>query len=487
MLIDGQDVAAERTRTIHDPSTGEPLAEVADGTAADADRAVAAAKAAFQRGDWSRITPGERAVVLDRLADLLEERADEFARTESANTGKPLKFSTAFDLPLTVDNLRFFAGAARHLEGKATGEYIAGLSSTIVREPLGVCAAITPWNYPLNMAAWKIGPALAAGNSVVLKPSELTPLTTLMLARLALEAGLPAGVFNVVPGDGPEVGGTLARHPDVALISVTGSDRAGKSVMRDAAETLKRVHMEMGGKAPLIVFGDADLEAAAEGAIVGAFANCGQDCTAATRIYVQREVHDAFMERFLHKVDRLVVGDPLDGATNLGPLVSPTQRERVHGFVERAVAGGATAVRGGALPGGAGAFYPPTVITGAAQDSEIVQHEVFGPVVCVLAFGDEDEAYALANGTRYGLAASAWTRDVFRAQRAARAIQAGTVWINEHLAIGSEMPHGGVKGSGFGKDMSAYSLEEYTAIKHVAFELSGATRKEWYDAVSTAE
>jgi betaine-aldehyde dehydrogenase len=487
MLIDGQDVAAERTRTVHDPSTGEPIAEVADGTAADADRAVAAAKAAFRRGDWSRITPGERAVVLDRLADLLEQRADEFARVESANTGKPLKFSTAFDLPLTVDNLRFFAAAARNLEGKATGEYIPGVRSSVMREPLGVCASITPWNYPLNMAAWKIGPALAAGNSVVLKPSELTPLTTLMLARLALEAGLPAGVFNVVPGDGPEVGGTLARHPDVALISVTGSDRAGKSVMRDAAETLKRVHMEMGGKAPFVVFADADLEAAAEGAVVGAFANCGQDCTAATRIYVQDAIMDSFMERFLRKVDRLVVGDPMAGETNLGPLVSPTQRERVHGFVERAVAAGATAVRGGTLPDGPGAYYPPTVVTGAAQDSEIVQNEVFGPVVCVLGFADEDEAYARANGTRYGLAASAWTRDVFRAQRAAREIEAGTVWINEHLAIGSEMPHGGVKGSGFGKDMSMYSLEEYTAVKHVAYELTGATRKEWYDAVSTPE
>jgi betaine-aldehyde dehydrogenase len=487
MLIGGEETPAERTRTVHDPSTGEPIAEVADGTAADADRAVAVARDAFRRGDWSRITPGERAAVIDRMADLLEERADEFARVESRNTGKPLKFSSAFDLPLTVDNLRFFAGAARHLEGKASAEYIGGMRSSIVREPLGVCASITPWNYPLNMAGWKIGPALAAGNTVVLKPSELTPLTTLMLARLALDAGLPAGVLNVVPGPGPEVGGTLARHPDVALISVTGSDRAGKAVMRDAAETLKRVHMEMGGKAPFVVFDDADLEAAAEGAIVGAFANCGQDCTAATRIYVQAGVHDAFLERFLHKVDRLVVGDPFDDATNLGPLVSPVQRERVHGFVERAVAAGATVERGGTLPGGAGAFYPPTVITGAAQESEIVQNEVFGPVVCVLAFGTEDEAYALANGTRYGLAASAWTRDVFRAQRAADAIEAGTVWINEHLAIGSEMPHGGVKGSGFGKDMSAYAVEEYTSIKHVAFELTGATRKEWYDAVSSPE
>jgi betaine-aldehyde dehydrogenase len=487
MLVGGEWIATERTRTVHDPSTGEPIAEVADGSAADAERAVAAARAAFRRGDWSRITPAERAAVLDRMADLLGARAEEFARVESANTGKPLKFSRAFDLPLTIDNLRFFAGAARHLEGKATGEYIAGMSSSIMRQPLGVCAAITPWNYPLNMAAWKIGPALAAGNTVVLKPSELTPLTTLMLAELALEAGLPAGVLNVVPGPGPEVGGTLARHPDVALISVTGSERAGRSVMRDAAETLKRVHMEMGGKAPLLVFEDADLDAAAEGAIVGAFANCGQDCTAATRIYLHAAVADAFLERFLAKVDRLRVGDPTAATTDLGPLVSAAHRDRVHGFVERAVAAGATTLRGGALPGGAGAFYPPTVLSGAAQESEIVQEEVFGPVVCVLAFRDETEAYALANGTRYGLAASAWTRDVFRAQRAAREIEAGTVWINEHLAIGSEMPHGGVKASGFGKDMSLYALEEYTAIKHVAFELTGATRKPWYDAVSSPE
>jgi betaine-aldehyde dehydrogenase len=470
LLIDGQDVPSASTRTVYDPATGEPIAEVADATAADAERAVAAARAAFRSGVWSRITPGERAAVLDRMADLLEERADDFARTESRNTGKPLKFSSAFDVPLTIDNIRFFAAAARNLEGKASGEYLEGLTSTIRREPIGVCASISPWNYPLNMAAWKIGPALAAGNTVVLKPSELTPLTALMLGHLALEAGLPPGVLNVIPGPGPEVGGVLARHEDVALISVTGSTRTGTSVMREAAGTVKRVHMELGGKAPFVVFGDADLEAAAEGAIVGAFANCGQDCTAATRIYVDDRVRDAFMERFLHKVDRLVTGDPMDDATNLGPLVSAAQRDRVHGFVERARAAGAIAERGGELPDGPGAYYPPTVLAGCTDDMAVLREETFGPVAPVVTVDSFESALVRAADSPYGLAATVLTGSMSHAQRARRDLPVGTVKVNSVFGgapAGAAHPRrGSGQGFGYGPEL----LDEMTVAKAVHIE-----------------
>ena len=488
LLIDGQDAPTSATRTVHDPATGEPLAEVADASAADAERAVAAARAAFRRGDWSRITPGERAAVLDRMADLLEERADEFARTESRNTGKPLKFSSAFDVPLTIDNLRFFAAAARNLEGKASAEYLEGLTSTIRREPIGVCASIAPWNYPLNMAAWKIGPALAAGNTVVLKPSELTPLTALMLGRLALDAGLPPGVLNIVPGPGPEVGGVLARHEDVALISVTGSTAHGRerhargrrarssaSTWSSAARRRSWSSTTPTSRRPPRARSSAPSPTAARTArrrrgststTASATRSWSASCTRSTGSWSATRWTTPPTSARSSRPSSASACTPSSSARSR-PAPRPSAAAR--------------------RSDGPGAFYPPTVITGAAQDSEIVQNEVFGPVVCVLGFGSDDEAFALANGTRYGLAASAWTKDVFRAQRAARELEAGTVWINEHLAIGSEMPHGGVKGSGFGKDMSMYALEEYTAVKHVVFELTGASRKDWYDAVSTPE
>ena len=423
------------------------------------------------------------------MADLLEERADDFARTESRNTGKPLKFSSAFDVPLTIDNLRFFAAAARNLEGKASGEYLEGLTSTIRREPIGVCASIAPWNYPLNMAAWKIGPALAAGNTVVLKPAELTPLTALMLGRLALDAGLPPGVLNVIPGPGPEVGGVLARHEDVALISVTGSTRTGASVMREAAGTVKRVHMELGGKAPFVVFADADLEAAAEGAIVGAFANCGQDCTAATRIYVDDSVRDAFMQRFLHKVDRLVVGDPMDDVDQ--PRAARLVCISVTASTPSSsapVAAGATAERGGELPDGPGAYYPPTVITGAAQDSEIVQNEVFGPVVCVLGFDSRRRGVrarpttrATASPPRPGRATSSAPSAPPASWRPARSGSTST-WRSD-----PRCPTAGSRAPASARTCPCTRSRSTRRSSTWSSSSPALPRKDWYDAVSTPE
>ncbi|WP_030704592.1 MULTISPECIES: gamma-aminobutyraldehyde dehydrogenase [unclassified Streptomyces] len=469
--------------TIVDPATGGSVLRYELAGTDDVDAAVAAARAAFP--GWSGATPGERSDLMHRFAAVLAEQADDFAYAESLQCGKPVKLSTEFDVPGTVDNAAFFAGAARHLEGKAAAEYDGDHTSYVRREAIGVVGSIAPWNYPLQMAAWKILPAVAAGNTIVLKPAELTPLTSLMFAQAATEAGIPDGVINIVTGAGKDAGEHLVGHPDVVMTSFTGSTAVGKRVAEIATATVKRLHLELGGKAPFVVFDDADLEAAVHGAVAGSLINTGQDCTAATRAYVQRPLYDAFVRDVAALMETVRIGDPFDAATDLGPLISHAQRDRVAAFVERA-RGYARIVTGGEAPGGDladGAYYRPTLIADAAQDSEVVQSEIFGPVLVVLPFDTDDEGIALANDTPYGLAASAWTRDLYRANRATREIQAGCVWVNDHIPILSEMPHGGYKASGFGKDMSAYSFEEYTQVKHVMYDNRAVARKDWHRTI----